>query len=60
MAIITGSFLKKAENIFKICALIRLTETEISNRYHENKMRCPVHLSIGQEGPSAALSVLFK
>ena len=51
MAIITGSSPKKAENIFKICAISIDYETEISNRYHENKMRCPVHLSIGQEGP---------
>ena len=29
--------------------LIRLVEEEISNRYKKEKMRCPVHLSIGQE-----------
>ena len=28
---------------------IRLVETEISKRYPENKIRCPTHLSIGQE-----------
>lgn len=28
---------------------IRMVEQEISRRYKENKMRCPVHLSIGQE-----------
>lgn len=33
---------------------IRLTEEEISKRYSENQMRCPTHLSIGQEAVSAA------
>lgn len=28
---------------------IRLTEEEIANRYQEQEMRCPTHLSIGQE-----------
>jgi TPP-dependent pyruvate/acetoin dehydrogenase alpha subunit len=28
---------------------IRLIEEEISKRYHELEMRCPVHLSLGQE-----------
>lgn len=28
---------------------IRLIEKTISHRYHEQEMRCPVHLSIGQE-----------
>ncbi len=40
--------------------LIRLTEEEISKKYFEQKMRCPVHLSIGQEIPSAALNLLLK
>lgn len=30
-------------------SLIRQVELEISKRYSENKMRCPIHLSIGQE-----------
>ena len=29
--------------------LIRETELEISRRYSENQMRCPTHLSVGQE-----------
>ena len=39
---------------------IRLVEETIAERYHEQKMRCPVHLSIGQEatavGACAGLS----
>lgn len=38
---------------------IRMVEEAIAERYHEQEMRCPVHLSVGQEaiavGTSAAL-----
>ncbi|MBV8048669.1 MAG: thiamine pyrophosphate-dependent dehydrogenase E1 component subunit alpha [Paludibacterium sp.] len=33
---------------------IRLVEEEIARRYAAQQMRCPVHLSIGQEAPAAA------
>ena len=36
--------------------LIRKVEEEIANRYSLSKMRCPAHLSIGQEAVSAAFS----
>jgi pyruvate dehydrogenase E1 component alpha subunit len=40
---------------------IRLVEEAIASRYHEQKMRCPTHLSIGQEavavGVSSALTI---
>lgn len=36
-------------NLYKKILRIRLIETEISKRYSELKMRCPTHLSIGQE-----------
>ena len=39
---------------------IRKIESKISEEYDEWKMRCPVHLSIGQESIAAPLSVLFK
>ena len=35
---------------------IRLVEEEIAKRYKQNKMRCPTHLSIGQEAPPTAVS----
>ena len=38
--------------------LVRMTDTHISEKYSEQKMRCPIHLSIGQEGPSAPLTKL--
>ncbi len=55
----TGLSLNQKIKIFKVCSLIRHVETEISNRYSNGKMRCPVHLSIGQEGVPAALSLLI-
>lgn len=36
---------------------IRLVEEEIANRYSDGKMRCPVHLSIGQEGVPAGFAL---
>lgn len=38
---------------------IRHYEEEIARRYHEQKMRCPVHLSTGQEGVPAAVFHAF-
>ena len=35
---------------------IRAVEQEIAKRYHEGKMRCPTHLSVGQEAVPAAFS----
>ena len=43
-----------------MCSLIRHVELEIVKRYKEKKMRCPVHLSIGQEIIPAAISVFIK
>lgn len=40
---------------------LRMLEQEISRQYHKkNRMRCPVHLCIGQEAGPAALSTLIK
>jgi len=36
---------------------IRLVEEEIARRYPAGKMRCPVHLSVGQEGVAAAVGL---
>jgi len=62
MAIITGSYHKKKIlfNIYKCGTLIRNTEEKIAKRYQEGLMRCPVHLSSGQEMPSAIISQIVK
>lgn len=39
---------------------IRMVEEEISRRYKEKKMRCPVHLSIGQELNAVVLCEYLK
>jgi TPP-dependent pyruvate/acetoin dehydrogenase alpha subunit len=45
------------EDIFYQLLRIRLFEEAVSARYGEEEMRCPVHLSLGQE--SAAVSVCY-
>lgn len=39
---------------------IRLVEEEIAIRYSEGKMRCPTHLSIGQEAVAAAVGLALR
>ena len=46
--------------LHKIALRIRLVETRIADKYSEGNMRCPVHLSIGQEIPSAIFQQLVK
>ena len=38
---------------------IRAVEETIAERYSEQKMRCPTHLSIGQEAPAAAAGAVL-
>jgi len=39
---------------------IRTVEESIADKYSQQKMRCPTHLSIGQEAPAAAAGMLLK
>lgn len=39
---------------------IRCVEETIAARYPEGKMRCPTHLSIGQEGVAAAIGIALR
>ena len=43
------------QKLFESMYRIRLTEETIADRYHEGKMRCPTHLSIGQEAISVGV-----
>src|SRR5262245_35830673 len=43
--------------LFREMLRIRLIEEEIAGRYREEKMRCPVHLSTGQEAVAVGVSV---
>ena len=47
---------KKSLSIYNEMQFLRIVEETIASKYHENKMRCPVHLAIGQEAVSAAFS----
>ncbi|TDR78460.1 thiamine pyrophosphate-dependent dehydrogenase E1 component subunit alpha [Paludibacterium purpuratum] len=43
--------------LYRAMLRIRMVEEEIARRYPEQQMRCPVHLSIGQEAPAAAFGL---
>lgn len=51
---------EKTQDLYKGMLRIRRVEEEIASRYHEQEMRCPMHLCIGQEaiaiGVTAALA----
>ena len=46
--------------LFEKIYRIRKTEEKISKLYSEQEMRCPVHLSIGQEGVAAGVCAGLK
>ena len=48
--------MSKILKLYKNFLLIRLLEEQIIERYEEGNMRCPTHLSIGQEAVAAAFS----
>ena len=52
--------MKETIDLYKKFLLIRLLEEEIAKRYSQWKMRCPIHLSVGQEMVSACLEICFK
>lgn len=48
------------EKLYRKALRIRNIELEISRRYSSNQIRCPVHLSVGQEGIAAACALVMK
>jgi len=50
---------QQAQRVFSNMVLIREVETQISTRYKEGKMRCPTHLSIGQESVPSVFSAFL-
>ncbi len=52
--------LEEATSFYRNMVLIREIELEISRRYSEGRMRCPTHLSVGQESTPAALSLFIR
>ena len=49
---------KLYQDLYKKIYKIRSVEKKISEMYKHQEIRCPVHLSIGQEAVAAMLSVL--
>ena len=52
--------LKELKKLYYKMYRIRLVEEEISTKYVEQQMRCPVHLSIGQESSAVGVSHYLK
>ena len=46
--------------IYELQKKIRCVEEKIANNYKKNKMRCPTHLSIGQEAVATASGLALK
>ncbi|WP_415235418.1 thiamine pyrophosphate-dependent dehydrogenase E1 component subunit alpha [Sneathiella sp.] len=51
---------KLAQDLSRGMRRIRSVEETIAARYSEQEMRCPTHLSSGQEGVSAAIGTLLR
>ena len=47
-------------NLYKNMLLIRLAEEGIAKKYKDGKMRCPTHLSIGQEAAASGVGLALK
>ncbi len=52
--------MNKLEQMLERMIYIRSVEEEIADRYKEQEMRCPIHLSIGQEAPAAAVGLCLR
>jgi acetoin:2,6-dichlorophenolindophenol oxidoreductase subunit alpha len=53
--VLTGLAPDLLVSLYRAMALIRKTEEKIVALYPEQEMRCPTHLSIGQEAPAAGV-----
>lgn len=60
MAIIMKLEYEESIELYACMQRIRLVEEAISTRYVEQEMRCPVHLSIGQEAAAAGVCLALE
>ena len=60
MASISNSDRDLALKLYQSMLHIRLVEEFIAARYGEQEMRCPVHLSIGQEAAAAGVCLALR
>ena len=49
--------IKSAYAIYELMKKIRMTEEKIAEEYPKGEIRCPTHLSIGQEAPASLVSL---
>ncbi len=52
--------INELKQIYERMLRIRLVEEKIAEKYSEQKMRCPTHLSIGQESVAAVVGFLMR
>lgn len=52
--------MKQGMQLLRAMTRIRMVEEEIARRYPEQEMRCPVHLSIGQEAAAVGICAALK
>jgi pyruvate dehydrogenase E1 component alpha subunit len=52
--------LRYQQELLRRMKRIRHVEEQIAARYHESKMRCPTHLSVGQEAVAAAVGFALR
>lgn len=45
--------------LYELCLKIYLTDNKIAQEYKNEKIRCPVHLSLGQEAAAAAIGCIM-
>jgi TPP-dependent pyruvate/acetoin dehydrogenase alpha subunit len=50
------SLIMHSDQLYKLMLRIRMVEESIADKYSEQKMRCPTHLSIGQEAIAVGVS----
>lgn len=55
-----GKEINVLRELYRRMELIRCVEETIAERYNEEQMRCPTHLSIGQEAVAAAVGVALR
>ena len=54
------NFKKLIFRLYELCLKVNLVESRIVQEYKNEQMRCPVHLSLGQEAVAAAMGCIMK
>ncbi len=54
------NYKKLISKLYELCLKVNLVESRIAHEYKNEKMRCPIHLSLGQEAVAAAMGCIMK